>query len=346
MEETPTPNTKNSQLYIEQKIISDKKKEYLVIFKSKNDSEIYIEATNNNLCIKKTYSNTFTLYFFQNNKYFYQFDNMKEIWVELSERIEEKKTSLIENEPSVLISIPLPSTKITEIILELNGEVPKTESQIINEIIPIINEQKKEILIMKNEVEELKKTKDDFSFLLNSYILDLESVIIDNSNYNTLLKNWINPNKKIKANLLYRLSKDGPEISTFHQLCDEKGPTLTLFHLKDDNKIGFFINDCFDSVSDKWKTDDNCFIFNLKENKKYKKKKGLLAVSNTFYSGSECGPNVNGLGCNDYEKLDVIYFSSIMLGNVFENGSKILPPISIVKKYEVFETEIFQIIIH
>ena len=157
MEETPTPNTKNSQLYIEQKIISDKKNEYLVIFKSKNDSEIYIEATNNNLCIKKTYSNTFPLDFFQKNKYFYQFDNMKEIWVELSERIEEKKTSLIENEPSVLISIPLPSTKITEIILELNGELPKTEPQIISEIMPIINEQKKEISIIKNEVEELKK---------------------------------------------------------------------------------------------------------------------------------------------------------------------------------------------
>ena len=59
-----------------------------------------------------------------------------------------------------------------------------------------------------------------------------------------------------------------------------------------------------------------------------------------------CGPSVNGLGCNDNHKLNIIFFSSIMLGNVFENGSKILPPISIQKGYEVNELEIFQIIIY
>ena len=76
---------------------------------------------------------------------------------------------------------------------------------------------------------------------------------------------------KIKANLLYRLSRDGPEISTFHKLCDNKGATLTLIHVKNiEDKIGFFVNSSFDSVSE-WKQDENSFLFNLNKNKKYQK---------------------------------------------------------------------------
>ena len=342
MIEKPTPSIKFN---IEKKIISDKNNQYLIIFKLKTDKDIYIEANNNNYGFNTIYNSTFSIEYFKENKYFYQFDDMQEICVELYERIEKEKINLVEKEASVIISIPLPSSKIKEIIFTLKGNNPKTDRQMINEIRPIIDENSKEISILKNEIKELKKIKDDFSCLLNNYIVDLDSLIINNNNYNNSLKNWISPNKKIKANLLYRLSRDRPEISTFHQLCDNKGPTLTLFHLKDDHLIGFFINDSFESESNKWKKDHNCFIFNLKENKKYKKKKGLLAVSQTFFNGKDCGPTVNGLGCNDFKKLNAIYFSSIMLGNVFENGSKLLPPLCIEKKYEVLETEIFQIII-
>jgi len=80
------------------------------------------------------------------------------------------------------------------------------------------------------------------------YISNLDSLIINgNNNYNHYIKNWINPNSKIKANLLYRLSRDGPEISTFHKLCDYNGPAiLVLFYLKNGEKVGFFVNGFFD----------------------------------------------------------------------------------------------------
>ena len=77
--------------------------------------------------------------------------------------------------------------------------------------------------------------------------------------------------KNIKANLLYRLSIDGPEISTFHKLCDNKGPTLTLFDLKCGNKIGYYVSDSIDSDSG-WKKYEHTFLFNLNQNTKYKKK--------------------------------------------------------------------------
>ena len=49
------------------------------------------------------------------------------------------------------------------------------------------------------------------------------------------LKNWINPEIKIKSELLYRMSRDGIETKTFHNLCDNKGPTIILIKLTDDN---------------------------------------------------------------------------------------------------------------
>ena len=98
------------------------------------------------------------------------------------------------------------------------------------------------------------------------YISNLDSLIINgNNNSNHYIKNWISPNSKIKANLLYRLSRDGPEVSTFYELCDNKGPsTLVLFYLKNGEKIGFFINDFFESNT-KYKYGKNSFIFNLNQ---------------------------------------------------------------------------------
>ena len=101
--------------------------------------------------------------------------------------------------------------------------------------------------------------------------------------------------KNIKANLLYRYTIDGPEISTFHKLCDNKGPTLTLFDLKCGNKIGYYVSDSIDSDSG-WKKYEHTFLFNLNQNTKYKKKKDNKHSS--FYCKQNSGPSANGLGCN------------------------------------------------
>jgi hypothetical protein len=113
------------------------------------------------------------------------------------------------------------------------------------------------------------------------------------------------------------MTRDGPEILTFHQLCDNKGPTLTLCHLKDGNKVGFFMSDSFDSTSD-WKKDENCFIFNLNQSKKCKI---INKNKSAFYNNSICGPSANGLGCNSAIKLNLIYHSAQVIDKIFENGS-------------------------
>lgn len=44
--------------------------------------------------------------------------------------------------------------------------------------------------------------------------------------YQKEIKKWINPNKKIKLELLFRKSRDGSKNSDFHECCYNKGPTL------------------------------------------------------------------------------------------------------------------------
>ena len=192
----------------------------------------------------------------------------------------------------------------------------------------------------KKNINELNEFKKEMNILSKDYISNLDSSIINNNKYNSTLKNWINPNMKIRANLLYKLSRDGPEISTFHELCDNKGPTLTLFHLKIGDKIGFYVDDSFDSTSG-WKIDIFNFMFNLNQNQIYRK---TFFDNSSFYCFSNCGPSVNGLGCNPDVNLNFIYHSANTFGNSFINGTNLLPSGIFEKEYEVIETEIFQII--
>jgi len=150
------------------------------------------------------------------------------------------------------------------------NEKEKNDEEKINRLNNIIKEQKEEIYNLRKNINELNEFKKEMDILSKNYISNLDSSIMDNNTYNSTLKNWINPNMKIRANLLYKLSRDGPEISTFHKLCDNKGPTLTLFHLKMGDKIGFYVDDSFDSTSG-WKIDIFNFMFNLTQNQIYHK---------------------------------------------------------------------------
>ena len=98
------------------------------------------------------------------------------------------------------------------------NEKEKNDEEKINRLNNIIKEQKEEIYNLRKNINELNEFKKEMDILSKNYISNLDSSIIDNNKYNSTLKNWINPNMKIRANLLYKLSRDGPEISTFHKL--------------------------------------------------------------------------------------------------------------------------------
>ena len=205
MDSAPTTFETKNDFIIEKEIISEQNNKFIISFKA--TQELIIEAIKKDI-ISKTFIKNFSVEKIRENKYFYQFDTLDEICSEIKERLEKEKILLIEETNVLLISIPLPSTKIKEIIFELN-EKEKNDKDKINELTSLIYNQNKEILELKEIIKDLKKQT---SIILKNYILNLDSLIITKNEYNSLLKNWINPKKKITANLLYRLSENGGSI--------------------------------------------------------------------------------------------------------------------------------------
>ena len=217
--------------------------------------------------------------------------------------------------------------------MKLNTEI----NNIKNENIHLKNEN----FQLKNEVIELKE-KLNILWKENKMIINLESKIIkDNAKYYESLKNWINPTKKIKAEILYRLSENGDKYSTFHELCDNKGPTLTLFHVNNGNIVGIYTPLSWDTTSGR-KEDMDTFIFNLNKNQKYKK----LIADLSIYCGKSYGPLTADFGCNFNKSMKIIkHYANLNINEYYDKGSEILPSNNDKKVYDLIETEVYKIII-
>ena len=99
--------------------------------------------------------------------------------------------------------------------------------------------------------------------------------------------------------LLYRLSRDGSEPGDFHRLCDNKGPTITLFRSNNNRKFGGYLSKNWES-SGNWKTDNNVFLFSIDLNKKYKL---INNQKDTYFCSGNLGPCFSQLGFRNFGNL-------------------------------------------
>ena len=138
--------------------------------------------------------------------------------------------------------------------------------------------------------------------------------------------------------LLYRLSRDGKEYQTFHNLCDNKGKTLTIFKLNDGNILGGYTTQNWDSNTNKWKQDQNAFLFSLTEKVK------CVTNSNSSYNAIYCysgyGPYFEAIRFYD-KKMDEPYITS---SSYYNESNKLYPEKS--GYFKADEVEIFKIIIN
>jgi len=167
----------------------------------------------------------------------------------------------------------------------------------------------------KEKMDKKEKEKNE-----NKKIRNLDSLVLgDNEKYNKTLKNWINPNMKIKAELLYRLTRDGDEFQTFHNLCDNKGITLLLVKLIDGNILGGYITKDWDNHSNCWKKDQDAFVFSLTQNVK------CITNSNynyeAFYCYSGYGPFFHPIQFYDKKMNEAFICSS----GYYNNSSNLYP---------------------
>jgi hypothetical protein len=134
----------------------------------------------------------------------------------------------------------------------------KSNNKNINKI-QINSDIKKIINDLKNEINEINFKLNDLTGLLTNKEREI-------------VKNWINPKKKQKFNLLYSSKIHGFDVETFHKKCDKFPNTLTVFITDTNNKIGGFTSLTWDGNGEE-KNDDKTFVFDLKKNKKYNKNK-------------------------------------------------------------------------
>ena len=102
---------------LKKEVISNKNNKFLLFFNAETTEQLNIKAIKSDL-VQKVYSNKFQVKEIRENKYFVQFDNLKELCEELTIRISKDEVKIIEDINSILLSIPLPSSKIKEIIFE------------------------------------------------------------------------------------------------------------------------------------------------------------------------------------------------------------------------------------
>ena len=175
------------------------------------------------------------------------------------------------------------------------------------------------------------KTKHIIYFDNNSLIIG------DNKDDINYLKNWINQNMEIKGELLYRLSRDGSSYQTFHQNCDDKGPTLTLIKDRNDMKTGGYTPLSWDSKTE-WKCDNDTFIFNLTNKKKFPKPSKNNSYS--IYCLNSYGPWFNNFGFEGNYNMKTCKFQS---GSAFLNANEIIPNENKNKYFNVKEVEVYKI---
>ena len=119
-----------------------------------------------------------------------------------------------------------------------------------------------------------------------------ESIILKDEIENiNLIKGWINPNKDLNFNLLFRMSRDGSHCSDFHRLCDNKGETLIIIKTDKNYKFGAYtplnwVTPSSGEVNDP--KDELTFLFSLDKKQKFTKIPGK--VPQTARSQKDFGP--------------------------------------------------------
>ena len=183
----------------------------------------------------------------------------------------------------------------------------------------------------------------NFGQIITDDFLKDSKIINSNLEYIKSLRKWINPeNKNIKDELLYRLTNDGEEYSKFHELCDNQGPTLTLFEINDGNITGIFTSIPWDNNnSGIWQVDEKVFIFNLNQNKKYKNIRSQYSI----YCSKKYGPYTDyfGIKANEKKNMKSLFHDAHNINNTYENGMDILPSNGKTKYYDLIEVEVFKI---
>ena len=276
-------------------IIKKDNQEYSVVLKYSNSLlEITISLKDS---FQIAYSKNYTLdELKKSSNFFLLFKKISDVIPNIKNMLTKEKSRDLEFEDKIvkLILIP-PIENIDNIILV----IPQTyinKDEIIQELIKSNNDFKKRIEILEKEIKDIKEEmKNNKEIIISENIID--SDIIQNSEEMKFIVNCIGK-KNLKFQKLYKMSKDGDR-DIFHKKCDNKGPTLCLFKIKEkDIRYGGFTSVSWDTKSNE-KRDEKAFIFSLNNKKMFK----TTNYNSSIYCSSEYGPFFGGSRHSNYAEL-------------------------------------------
>ena len=107
-----------------------------------------------------------------------------------------------------------------------------------------------------------------------------------------MICDWINPGKNIniKAELLYRVSRDGDNPEIFHKYCDNKGPTIIFAKINNGFRFGGFSGISWKSDG-YWVKDKDAFLFSLNNKLKFINNNSKATVYHGYDYGPDFGDN-------------------------------------------------------
>ena len=292
MEEAPTPS--KPQINNEPKGEIEHIKKFEANYKENNKFEISIYKIGSYLFIstdipkgsqKIKYSNYYDIDTLkQNNKFLALCDSIDDIIDTIYDNASNFSCNINENYNDYEIKIPVPVKNIKEISFLLK-EKKKTQTEIINDFIEKCNLQEKKI----NELEIRMQNFETSNKKINELEMKIKNLETENKKINELeirikylnskskiinynlfqqLNNWINPNKSLQFQLIFTASINGDSCRNFHNICDGKGPTVTIVKGKNGHIFGGYVTVPFSSDR-KPHYDENAFLFSLTNMKKF-----------------------------------------------------------------------------
>ena len=256
---------------------------------SYNDEIILFEAEEENIFPKIKYN---LIQSFEEllklDKYFRQFDNLKEVFESIKIMINNNNLSIIKEESIIKLIIKNFSTN-KEFYLNLKSKEKSTSSDNSN-IFPFISSLNKKIFDLENNIKEmninfdnkLKKIEQKHKEEINIYKIRIEKIekyfqrnikLFNNSNIiqsneNELIYKWLDNRIPISVKLLLNAKIDDNFYKSFFDNCGNKTNTMIFIKTSDGERFGGY-------TSVKWPTkgcskDDNSFLFSLDKKEKYK----------------------------------------------------------------------------
>ena len=227
------------------------------------------------------------------NRFFNQFETIKQVFNTIKKLINKKNISIIQEEKKMKIKIINPIDD-EEFFINVNSKEKDTKSE-INSIIACVNSltQKVQNLenkvnILENKVNELikekeeKKKKELYGQISKSSVINKDEI--------DLFMNWFDK-KPTKIKLLLDSKIDGDSTQTFYNKCSNKFPTVVFVKTTKGRRFGGYCSIGWENTNDGFMKDINNFIFSLDKKKKYKIKhpeNGIHTNSGYFAFGDGC----------------------------------------------------------